>query len=328
MESMFSIKVKPIDEHNVEGVLELLNSYKSNLSALLLQYDNIIETYLKIIGTYSYGKANVNEVILPEIEILLNKYNCEFTSKGICSNGKLIFYTKFSKNFKKEIIQIEDGDNICNISKEKYNNGGNGLEVIKEINDVSNLNENVKEILSPYALQQMNDIHHLNTGNPIKYKYPLKSISMNVFIVEGIEVLKNVYEYYQVGDVLEKEKSILVYQRFNLDAGEPVMNYKRTIEISTDEVIPTNKLKDKLVNEKDRLSKEEFEKLEKEYIKRHTDTGAVNPPLFEKIDCKEKYYYYGENKLLCSSNARICYENKKLFDNNYIDKKLSNRLKS
>lgn len=284
---MLQIKVKPLDRHNPEGVLELLNSYKNNLSTLLLQYNTIIETYIEILGISEVGLANINEVILPEIEYLLSKYDCEFTKSGIYSNGKEIF--SVSPNTKEPTIKIKDGENSCQIVSTIITNGEKGLMVNKNIRDFSNLDENVKKNLSVYASFQLDtpSIHD-------SFCFPLNSITINSVIAAGVECLKTVKEYYKN----DMHNPILLYQCFRLNANNPTMHYQQTLELPDD------------------LSKETLDQNAIE-IKRYTKEGKKLPSrmLFgeqqELMEClhrcnsipyncpniNKKLFYYGETKL-------------------------------
>lgn len=71
-----------------------------------MEYNNIIELYLQIIGIKNLGKANANEIILPEIEYLLKtqNYNCKFTKE--CYTSYRGVYVKVEKNFNEKYKYI------------------------------------------------------------------------------------------------------------------------------------------------------------------------------------------------------------------------------
>lgn len=303
---MLEIKVKPIDEHNPEAVLELLNSHKSNLSTLLLQYNTIIETYLKILGISGLGQANINEVILPEIESLLSKYNCEFTEKGIYSNGKEIFSVSLNNPNTPEII-IKDGENSCEISKELVN-AQRGLFLSKTIRDFSDLDENVKKNFSESART------HIDASSSEKklFYFPLREIYMNASIAEGIELLKNVREYYKVDD----KENIEIHQTFNLDTSGPTMHHRVSIDrpstIDLKTLLYKPRVRASLMYEKNKSNfsredledfLEENEEINELIILRDSIYSHYTTPYMRYGDIKPSEYidtelfYYGESKL-------------------------------
>lgn len=262
---MLQIKVKPLDEHNPEGVLELLNSNKSNLSTLLLQYNTIIETYLKILGISEVRLSNVNEVILPEIECLLNKYDCEFTENGICSNGKEILFITFNED-NTLTIKIQDGENTCEITPTLITTGQTGLFVDKEIKDFSNLDEDVKKSLSDFAKLQLSRPVNPELKNNVNYNFPLYKAYIKSVISSGVECLKTVSEYYKVDNDDDIHNSINLKQTFRLSIDNPIILYSGTVD------------------------------LPKKLPKIKTCCSSYDFPACEK-DIDEKLFYYGESKL-------------------------------
>lgn len=320
---MLEIKVKPIDEHNIEGVLELLNSHKNNLRTLLLQYNTIIETYLKILGISGLGQANIHEVILPEIESLLSKYNCEFTEKGIFSNGREVFSVSLNNSNTPEII-IKDGENSCKISKAMVN-AQKGLFLSKTIRNFSDLDENVKKSVSESARI------HIDSSSAEKelFYFPLRKIYMNASIAEGIELLKNVKECYKVSD----EENIEINQTFNLDTNLPTIHHRLII------YIPKIDLKDLLHNTRVKAILE-AEKKERnfsgenleEFLEENQDLNEIimyrdslytnyTTPYMKYNNIKsgeyinKELFYYGEPKLYFDTNnilsKPMCYEENK-----------------
>lgn len=185
---MLDIKVKLLNE-NPDKILELLNSNKHNLSSLLMQYDNIIELYLQLLGGKDWGKANVNEVIVPEITTLLedSNYDCEFTSSGIYQDGKAIFTLKYNEH-KKQEISIIDGENTTSLYKSLINLQ-QGIFIYKEIKDFSKLDGNDFTFLSQHAITAIN--------NPsLCSSMSLESISIKSSIAQGIELVKIIEENY------------------------------------------------------------------------------------------------------------------------------------
>lgn len=123
---MITTKIIPLNQ-NSNKVLELLNEDKYNLCHLVMQYDNIIELYLQLLGGKDWEKPNSNEVILPEIINLLEtlNYNCEFTKSGIHQDGKAIFTLSGDE------ISIINGKNSTHLSRAIINmQNGNQLYII------------------------------------------------------------------------------------------------------------------------------------------------------------------------------------------------------
>lgn len=87
---MITTKIIPLNQ-NSNKVLELLNENKHNLCHLVMQYDNIIELYLQLLGGKDWGKPNSNEIILPEIINLLEtlNYNCDLQNQVFIKMVKL-----------------------------------------------------------------------------------------------------------------------------------------------------------------------------------------------------------------------------------------------
>lgn len=290
---MLQIQVKPLDEHNPEGVLELLNSYKNNLSTLLLQYNTIIETYLKILGIDGLGLANVNEIILPEIESLLSKHNCKFTEKGIYSNGESIFYASINES-NHPTINIKNGENYCKISKEIIN-AQKGLFVTKNIRDFSNLDESVKQNLSYCAMTQIDSISSPKEKELLYF--PLESITILKSVAEGIELLKRVDEYYKYDD---GKQHLTVTQLFRLDIDGPTMHYQCKVDIPDD--IPTGDHK-KAIKVGNHY---EFGELTKQVMSLYRNSlySVYSFPYnYGNIDAE--LFYYGESKLYYNPNNII-----------------------
>lgn len=214
---MLDIKVKPLNE-NPDKILELLNSNKHNLSALLKQYDNIIELYLQLLGGNDWGKANVNEVIVPEIRTLLenSNYDCEFTSSGIYQNGKAIFTLRYTKD-KVQEISIIDGENTTSLSKEVINMHKKGIFLFKKINDFSKLDGNDFTYLSQHAVTAIND-------PSICSSISLKNIIIKSSIAEGIELTKHIEENY----ISKQNPNETIYFTSTMlyNTNEPTISYR------------------------------------------------------------------------------------------------------
>ncbi len=211
---MFEVKL--LDEHNPEGTLKLLNSHKRNLPILLSQYKNIIKTYLAILGMRDLILADANEVILPEIENLLRRYdyNCEFTNTGISSNGAV----KFSVNGQK--IEIQNGENYCTISAGILECGLRGLFLSKKITDFSNLGDKDKRGLTQYAELQ---IDPRNIKGRCFFKFPLKSIFTMSSISGGVELSKVILESYECSK--SSTKDVCIKQTFSINEHAPTIYY-------------------------------------------------------------------------------------------------------
>lgn len=288
---MLQIKVKPLDEHNPEGVLELLNSNKSNLSTLLLQYNTIIETYLKILGISEVRLSNVNEVILPEIECLLNKYDCEFTENGICSNGKEILFIIFNKD-NTLTIKIQDGENTCEITPTLITTGQTGLFVNKKIKDFSNLDEDVKKSLSDSAKQQLERPVNPELKTNPNYYFPLCKVYIQSVISSGVECLKTVEEYYKVDNDDDIHNHILVRQIFRLGVDNPIIQYSKIVDLP--EKLQEENLRKNMIERRKSHRCYCKNKKQQELIK--SCYSSYGSPAREK-DIYEKLFYYGESKL-------------------------------
>lgn len=274
------IHVKPFDENNIDGVLELLNSHKNNLSILLLQYNTIIQTYLKILGINLKHLSNVNEVIVPEIENLLNKYDCKFTENGIYSSKEQIF----SVDTKNSVIQIKDGENNCEIKSCLAHSGQYSLVVRKCIVDFSNLDKDTKKILSNFA--------NIQLDSNSKFYFPLQNISIQSLISHGIEISKMVREFYDAGD-----DKILVEQFFELDVDSPTINYVQNV------VVPDKLEKENLRKNMIKIGNRKFGKTKEQHqliLKTCNNFGI--PALAGSYTDEEKLFYYGKSRLYLKGN--------------------------
>lgn len=249
---MLDIKVKPLNE-DPNKVLELLNENKHNLSNLVMQYDNIIELYIQLLGCGKWGKANVNEVILPEIIILLENsdYDCTFTKEGIYSNDKLVFSFKINQGYvNEEQISIIDGKNEFNLFKEAIE-GEPQILSKKEIADLSKMTEEDFRCLSYFGRNQLKILREQERGNlrDDKYKFikkekydnlPMSMCINNVYInstiESGVEVSKSVEETYVkikdgIYDILQNNEKVgNIYSLISYGTHQPVIIVKTTID--------------------------------------------------------------------------------------------------
>lgn len=263
---MLDVKVTPVNEFNPQKVIELLNSNKNNLPSLVIEYNNIIELYLQIIGIKNLGRANANEIILPEIEHLLKtqNYNCKFTKEGIYNEHEHIFSVLDDKE-----ISIKNGKNSIKLLSCIMNGSKRGILIVKEFHDFSTLSERDKKVLSTYALNQIPDyLGNISTQKDIMI---LNSICIFISAIEGIEVSKKVVEEYVVPGCPENFQDIITTISYDLDS--PSISYSVKSEKS-----PSLK----------------------EHIEQHIE-DFMKPNSTEQNDERKTLYNYGDS-ILCKTN--------------------------
>lgn len=189
---------------------------------LLSQYKTIMKTYLTILGMSNLKLADVNEIILPEIENLLRRYdyNCEFRETGIYSSGEAKFFVQSNKSDNERDIRIKSGENSCTISPSVLEAGPRGLFLSKRIVDLSNLSAKDQESLSKYANIQVSP--H-NMQGVFFFKFPLKSIDIMSTICEGVELSKVVLESYECSK--GPTSDLCIKQTFSIDPHSPTIHY-------------------------------------------------------------------------------------------------------
>lgn len=252
---MLNIKVKPLNE-NPEKVLELLNSNKCNLSSLQMQYDNIVELYLQLLGAKDWGKPNINEILLPEIEKLLEEqnYNCKFTKTGIYQNNTPIF--TLLKN--EQQIDIKSGENYSSLYKSMIN-AQNGILLNRMITDFSKLSKDDKCFLSKSCLLQIEEPE-------ISKNLQLEKIDISSSIANGIELSKQITENYV--SMQNSKDFVLINTTISYHLDSPIICYKSTTNPS--------------------------ENLEEANYLSLVHYGA-NPPI-TKETCEKFFYNYGDFK--------------------------------
>ncbi len=246
-----------------EEILEILNTNKLNLLNLP-DGENIVKTYLQMLGIRDIHLINVRDYIIPEIaRTITDDYT--FTEQGILNHEGLGWKVSIDNEYSINLKYDANKDYVININVSTYYDIFGNIQILKWIHDLSKITKQEKEKLSFFA-------QSIITSPNVMRDMDLEKIYITITIIDANEVEWRANEEF----VSRKypEYGCNIKTNYWCDTQSPFINYTRRLNL-------TDKLKDNLNDYQNEMI-------------RYSIHG-VEPTI--QNEKSQQYYYYGEKNL-------------------------------